>query len=98
MLQDALGLIDSPLPGASWHTDALTAASFFVSTRLFLTGGSCWRHRCLLLPHRQIHAMRRRVLSHMPKEAIYFGFRFRWLVGFDKHLQNTGREGREAFG
>ena len=53
MLQDALGLIDSPLPGASWHTDALTAASFFVSTRLFLTGsGSCWRHRCLLLPHR----------------------------------------------
>ena len=38
MLQDALGLIDSPLPGASWHTDALTAASFFVSTRLFLTG------------------------------------------------------------
>ena len=55
MLQDALGLIDSPLPGASWHTDALTAASFFfVSTRLFLTGGSSWRHRCLLLPHRQI--------------------------------------------
>ena len=40
MLQDALGLIDSPLPGASWHTDALTAASFFVSSRLFLTGGS----------------------------------------------------------
>ena len=38
VLQDALGLIDSPLPGASWHTDALTAASFFVSTRLFLTG------------------------------------------------------------
>ena len=36
--------------------------------------------------------------SHMPKEAFYFGFRFRWLVGFDKHLQNTGREGREAFG
>eukprot|EP01044_Picomonas_judraskeda_P019824 COSAG03_NODE_4265_length_1615_cov_94.953826_2_plen_97_part_00 len=37
VLQDALGLIDSPLPGASWHTDALTAASFFfVSTRLFL--------------------------------------------------------------
>ena len=46
VLQDALGLIDSPLPGASWHTDALTAASFFVSSRLFLTGG------CLLLPHR----------------------------------------------
>ena len=41
VLQDALGLIDSPLPGASWHTDALTAASFFVSSRLFLTGGSC---------------------------------------------------------
>ena len=34
----------------------------------------------------------------MPKEAFYFGFRFRWLVGFEKHLQNTGREGREAFG
>ena len=43
VLQDALGLIDSPLPGASWHTDALTAAPFFVSTRLCLTGS-------LLLP------------------------------------------------
>jgi hypothetical protein len=30
--QDALGLIDSPLPGPSWHTDALTAAFFFVSS------------------------------------------------------------------
>ena len=30
--------------------------------------------------------------SHMPKEASYFGFRFRWLVGFDKHLQKH-REG-----
>ena len=46
MLQDALGLIDSPLPGASWHTDALTAASFFVSTRLFLTGA----HTAIALP------------------------------------------------
>ena len=28
VLQDALGLIDSPLPGASWHTDVLTAALY----------------------------------------------------------------------
>ena len=39
MLQDAQGLIDAPLPGASWHTDALTAAYLFVSSRLSLTGG-----------------------------------------------------------
>ena len=29
----------------------------------------------------------------MPKEAFWFGFRFRWLFGFAEHLQNTGREG-----